>query len=319
MKFFYLTIFLILAIAGCKEQFLEAPDLRNNLVVNSFFTCNDSTWINVSYLGNGLGIDSNVFCANAKVTLTEPDGTVHLFHTPGENEGFDPIYDMFSKEKGYYLLNEPIKYIKGLYKISVDVPGKNLVTAYDSIPEPVNFQLESSGYDKDLHSVFTISFDDPPETENFYAVYVSCRIYYKKNPLVQNGRNDTNCPNTFIEATDLQNQLYFSDKTFVGTKQDLLLNTSDYNVQFFHDLIEYKNKLVVNPDAVDSVDSIQYVIHLMNLSKSYYDYAISTYKQSLAEKDFYADPVIVYSNINVGTGIFAGYNQTTIIITYLEP
>lgn len=49
---------------------------------------------------------------------------------------------------------------------------------------------------------------------------------------------------------------------------------------------------------------------LFSISKNYYTYALSFYKQILANKDFYSELSSVYSNIENGYGIFAAYSKS---------
>lgn len=152
---------------------------------------------------------------------------------------------------------------------------------------------------------FQIDFTDPASSKNYYAVSLKV-IEYLSNlspsyPTI-NSNNFFKTSNTYVEAalpTTLF-QVVFSDKTFNGLSQTFNLNMQTYYPYFPFN------------------DSTIFYIKLHSISKAYYDYAISFYKQKLAEKDFYAEPVSVYSNIEGGYGIFAGYSTSEVKIKYVN-
>lgn len=88
--------------------------------------------------------------------------------------------------------------------------------------------------------------------------------------------------------------LFFDDKKFNG---------SVYQLDFFI--------VPVNLDfSVPHKDEV-YVV-LKSISKSYYDYLVtSQFQEEMEERHTFAEPVQVANNIGNGLGVFAGFNFTS--------
>ncbi len=194
---------------------------------------------------------------------------------------------------GYYVTDNPPEYQPGLYRLTVSVPGHEPVTASDSIPRPV--KITSVSYLQDSLTgqiLYTVFFKDNPDQKNFYGLSVDKLSYYDTRE-VPDFDEYILSPNSFVEATLYNNysQLIFSDKTFSSPKQQ----------------VSFRLK---QGGGIYNEDSVIYRIKLLSISENYYDYAISYYNQRIAEKDFYSEPVNVFSNIKNGYGIFAGYSYS---------
>jgi hypothetical protein len=312
MKIKYYLLAFFIAILSCKEEFLVQPFDTNTLVVNGFFTYEDSTWLNLSYLLNGLSNDPLIFNSNAGIIIAEPDGTAHSLHYypgffPTDNGGM-----RYPENKGYYRLDFPMSYQKGLYSLTVEVNGESVLTAEDSIPAPVPVSVNSAGFDSELNPVLRLNFNDPSSAGNFYYVAASQRIFQS----TPDGEGPEwiesqiiRCPNNYVDFIHDDSRVFFTDKTFNGSPQNIELIFDNYF------LVRQNDHLVIDPEF-SICDSIVYTIKLFSISKAFYNYSSSYYKQTLAEKDFYADPVSVYSNINGGFGIFAGYSYSKTSYTY---
>ena len=61
----------------------------------------------------------------------------------------------------------------------------------------------------------------------------------------------------------------------------------------------------------DFSDSTTFNFNLFSISKDYYLYLQSWSKQADSKGDPFSEAVSVYTNINKGVGIFAGFNKST--------
>lgn len=241
------------------------------------------------------------FINDANVSLKIPDGTIIILNNDTSK------YRSSQNNKGFYKLPFLLQYQPGIYELTVTVPGKGTVSAKDSIPKAVPLNRCELLHDS-INKKYLVqaNFSDPAQETNFYSLTVNAFIYSSvwSYTSVNDSVKSTYCykyfnvplstPNTYVEApiNSSLNQLVFSDKSFNGEKDLALITTLEASFQNNY------------------MDSTIFYIQLHSISNAYYNYAISYYKQNQAEKDFYAEPVSVYSNILSGYGIFAGYNTS---------
>jgi hypothetical protein len=144
-----------------------------------------------------------------------------------------------------------------------------------------------------VHFEGTLFVTDTEET-NYYALALNTYCNGFKRTYQQ-----FSCKSPYIESVieGLSNfQMIFSDKLFNG-EQITMKITTDYQVNQY------------------PADSVSFEVCLFNLSENYYKYATSFYNQVVADKDFYAEPSPIFSNIEGGRGIFAAYSRSSKTIT----
>jgi hypothetical protein len=289
---------LIFFIISCDYNEESDSFESGRISVNGFLSPSDTFRINVSYLKSMWGYSVDSFLINGKLSLTLPDQSIiYLEYDSMKNYEESQTH----KRKGFYKAAEFIPYIPGTYTLSVETPDKKLIVAHDSIPVAVQIQESKFFFDTIVNSYeLQLAFSDEKEESRYYAISVNNFLYH--DDYISSSSNlRISSPNTFIEASILAplNQLVFSNNTFEAGDQivDIIL---DY----------YPKGNLTN------WDSAQFNIQLHTISKAYYDYAISFYKQNQAAKDFYAEPVSVFSNIEGGYGIFAGYNSSESKLVY---
>lgn len=310
-SYYSLGLLFLIAIMhiSCEDDIRETSIASNSAVIINGFMCpNDTTRINVSLIKNMWDYSKDSFICNAQVCLKTPDGSVlHL--------GYDTCkYHLWTSNKGFYKLPSLVPYKTGLYELSVTIPDKGTFVAKDSIPAAVPVKYCTLSYDS-LQKYYSVQvhFSDPADALNYYSFSVNSFSYYTTwiyqhvgDSTEYNGCNrhynvELSSQNTFVEAPVFSslNQLVFSDKTFNG-ESDVALSA------------------ILEASFQGNYDSTVFSIQLHSVSKAYYNYAITYYKQNQAEKDFYAEPVSVYSNIEDGYGIFAGYNTSEAKIKYVK-
>jgi hypothetical protein len=83
---------------------------------------------------------------------------------------------------------------------------------------------------------------------------------------------------------------YFSDITFNGTNKSFRFYLSYIEGIFF--------------------DDPKYIINLRHVSEEYYKYYSSVNLQLITQGDPFAQPTVIFSNIDGGFGIFAAFNES---------
>lgn len=273
MKKIVFIIISALLFASC-EKFIdmEIPDEGRKITVNSFI--NDQQNPTVYLSQSRFILDSEYsfpLITDANVTLYKGDTEVATLNHLG-----DGIYmaDYVCEKGDSYTL-----------KVS---RGNEEVSSTSFIPESATFQLidTASIISQDMYQTipylrFRIKIDDPAQQENYYMISFKYDGYpvsfYSRESFVENGTD------RFL------NYALFSDKLINGQSRVLTLDIETYN------FMEEVNPLEIYVNAI---------------SKDMYLYYVQLSKYYEAQGGFLAEPVMVYSNINHGLGIFGGYSIT---------
>ena len=78
---------------------------------------------------------------------------------------------------------------------------------------------------------------------------------------------------------------------------------------------EYSIRAITNLQSLRSADSAVVDIRLQSISESYYKYLKTRQKHYETKEDPFAVPVIVYTNVEGGTGFLGGYSSDQYTIT----
>jgi hypothetical protein len=302
---------LILIISSCTEKKYDLSS-KKDIIVNGFFSSIDTFRVNLSYSENISVFQKDSFINNAEIFLELPDHSV--LELTRDHFKYGPS---LSEASGYYKSPGIIPYEAGEYKLQVNVPNYDAIIATDIIPKPIainyySFHIDTIGNS----SFFLLGFRDPATEENYYAISLNIFEYFTTwfsdkdslaggyysqiNSSIYNA--SINSSNTFVDASIKGGlaQIIFSDRNLSHSPDKTIIR------------IDYEGpKPYYSED-----DSVIFELQLLSISKKYYDYSIDYYLQDESEKQFYTDPVNVYSNIKGGYGIFAGYNRSTARIVY---
>lgn len=267
------------------------------MVANCFFTA-DSTWkVQVS--------KSLSVLDNAELKLLN-NATVKIFE---ENVLIDSITE--PTEDGWYRSSASPKRGKQ-YNLIVKSPDFNSeITASNKIPKAVKiesaklFVTDTFFYSDPYYShgnmegSFEIVFTDPGEEDNYYKLsifsYDSIFDYSGMKPEfshLQPRYIAVSSEDPVLESGGSYNNLFlFDDQLFNNRKVSLKIDVNDYNAS--RDMLYY--------------------LELVSLTRAGYLYRKTTKEYDLARNDPFAEPVMIYSNIQNGFGIFAGHS------TYVQP
>ena len=249
-----------------------------------------------------------------KVRLTKSVGMLDDFSTPIDNATVvlyenNIAVETLNYANSYYtsqLTAQPNKN----YKISSSATGFEQINAQNTIPAPpiiTNVSLiEEAYFDTTLEGFFgqlNIIIEDDIVQNNYYELEI-IRTYYFMNgneeeyivgltgiefcsdPIIMNE----------IDEQSISKGLVFTDESFNGTSSEL---------QF--DFINHYN---------DDDTPISYKVVLRSITEDYYRYKKRLNKHTHFREgeiwDVLIEPIQMYSNIEEGYGIFAGYNENSI-------
>lgn len=301
--FTQLSIIIMIALisqACQKEIDLKLDEYQPKLAINSLFEQDSNFYFSITESQSVLDNDTFPPLENVSIVLT---------NSLGESETITALVD----HKFYYLnkrvYKSEMRARQGLtYDISVSHPNHKTATAKAGIPDGVKItSLDTQTVLEFGYPALRINmtFQDPVAT-NYYELKLFAyapeiihdkqtwetidtimsyqEIYYSfpSDGLIDNGGNSI-----------------FSDELFNGKEYTLSFNTEKYYIDYLLEGIE------AFPDA-----EIFLLPELRSISKEYYDYQTSMVKYWNADGNPFAQPVQVYTNVEEGFGIFAGFGKS---------
>jgi len=282
----YLLLLLFSLISCVKPVEINIPEHEPMLVLNSLFE--KGRHIEVDLSESKHIYDTLTFLGDKGVVEVTHNGYTEKLRYEGE---------------GRYITRRIVAVAGDGYSIKAFYPGLDTVYAYDTVPPEVSFELTGfipkAGMDEEgyPYSEYEITFNDPPGTDNYYEIAKYDAVeegdwwqswFSSDDPYVLNeGDEQYYYPNILL-----------SDEMFDGKKVLLRLRSSSF--------IDDNGELKPIP--------IQY-IYFRSISETYY-----WYKKKLLRHvdnqyndiwDGTGNPVLLYSNIENGQGIFAAFATDT--------
>ena len=292
--------FNILFFNSCTKKldydFIEQPQ---KLVVNSILTPDSLLKVHVSITRNILKADT-VIIDNALVLLYQ------------NNVFYDTLLD---KGKGLYMAtNNLYPCIRCVYKVIVKAPGFPDAEAEDKIPDlNISYDVHVTypyGYDQNNEpiSLFDLTFKDPAGEKNYYELMI-----YKK----EFGNNNKYSYLTWSDIkTDDKILKDEGDMDYYQNAGGILISDNLFNGNSIS--IKFKIYGVNFDTSGNSTLPVKYVV-LRSVSEPYYKYKKYLLRHLYNQNNsnsiddplhllFSSEPTNMYTNINNGYGIFAGYS-----------
>lgn len=298
-------------LAACeKTVYFDVETKENRLVVNSFIQPDSTNRAVISLSVDPLAIGFE----SERVS----DATIGI----SKNGTF--IGNFTHEFNGdYYIENDLLHAAPNdEFELTVSAPGKETVTASTTIPSLVpitsavimdtfEVAISYSTIDEFGNVIYidtlvpylnmAITFTDAGE-EDYYSLAVMYRDIFNQSfacvstndPIFTvNGEYNFGAENQAGAAT-FCDEVMFSDVTFNGTEKTIELNIYAINTL--------------------GIADPRFEFELKHVSKEYYQYYSTTEKQLENEGNPFGEPVIIFSNIENGFGIFAGSTISKAII-----
>ncbi len=303
---------LLLLFQSCTKQVeIEFPEMESELAVSCLFTV-DSV-LNLSLFRTSDFNDSIIYpVKNAECKLLA-DGK-YVENLIGGDEGF---YVSPSSYKPQPNVN---------YSIEISHADYPTIFAADKLPEAPQvlsiIKQDSVMYDEDgeyLSSLF-VTLKDNPNTHNYYEIKVLFRYKkdYSQAPWIDSARIDTNIHVDLLRLRSrdivLQNEGLLDYYPATQVFSDELFNGQTYTLKV--DYVMPLIRTIFNGEEYSLINDYQLIIYLHSVSENYYKYKK---KLIIHIENQYSDvwsgvgePIDMFSNVEGGYGIFAGYT------TYLD-
>jgi Domain of unknown function (DUF4249) len=302
------TLFLpavALLLGGCVDQIsADLPTPPKRLVVNVILNPDSIFRVQVSRVASAT--DASVrLLASAQVSLSTAGGSTEVLRNQGNG-----LYDT---------RNKPLS--GTAYAVRVAANDYPTVSATDTVPAVVPIREAWYSYptatDRNNERLGTIvvRFDDPALTANYYEI--DCYQSSQSLPTRGNGIPLDARGNAAVVAEDDSGfnppSLFFSDKLFNGRSFELRAS--------------FKPNNAGTSNGVPTISPYLYLT-LRSVSKTYYQYRKSLtrhlYNQGVKDEGygynvtqllFLGDPTALYSNVDGGYGVVAGFAKQTVVLS----
>lgn len=306
-KKLHITWFLMLCFAlvffnSCEKevQLAAAEDAEQKLAVVCNFSPDEPFFIELTKSQKLFGENNNNVIDDAHVEICVGNQLVETILPTSTS----------TSSKGRFLSKIITPETREVYTLKIEVPGVESITASSSIPEPVEishaavgaingFEPNEGEFFQEFDVRLSLQFSDPEGEENYYQVNFYQEIEARSNSGGSNAIKEI-IPSYGYSLIDerltnnfnlVDGGLLFKDFTFNGTAQDFV-----FQPLFRYNFVNYKK-----PEKI--------IIQLRSVSEEYYQYYTSVYRQQSQGNVPFTDPVDIYSNINGGHGIFAGFSK----------
>lgn len=341
MKNIYLFLLLFTTIAflqSCQKEIeFDSKLIEPKMVINGFIQQDSLISITIGTSKAILGIEKpTVWINDASVKLyvdgveKETLSTYNIVNsTPNYNS---PISE--NPKTGYRSLSTTAEAGK-TYKLVVSHPNYKTVTCETTIPVPIKIEgidtttntSVSNGYSSS-EFLIKIRFKDPQGEKNYYRlVYKSLSGMAITKIKTSNGFSDTiqiseqtvgtnissNDPIINPSEEDANDFLFGSPSNTYNLFTDDYLEGKEYELSFY--ISSYY--ITLNTSKIDTSigEFFKLDVELQSITREAYLYMKSVNAYNYYNGDLFSEPVQVFTNIENGIGIFAGYSSSLKIIS----
>lgn len=282
---FTLVAILFLNLTACSEDFFETvidadpPPFTPKVVAHAYIgNLHDS--IPVLTLTKNREIfnanDQHSVIANADISIFKNEQQSGIFRFENGVYIADPV-DIFDQ-------------VGAEYKISINAPGFPVAEARQTKMAPVfidtaifvsNIAIDEDGQRFDG---YRIRLMDPPGTEDYYML--TCSRIYPNGEFAFTYDLESIDP---LMRSAIDGALVFSDDSFDGKSREF--DVYAWNI-------------------ADPVGSLRF--DLWHISRELFQYQLSIYQYLNNEFEFFSEPVVIFSNVDQGLGIFSISSVTSL-------
>ncbi len=302
----------IFLLPSCYKQIeIEFPQSETSAVLNCLFT-NDSIF-NVKINKTSDFNDSISYPVTGAVCKLYTDNQLVEALKSVDKDGF------YSTTSGY-----TAKY-NTIYKIEISSSNLPTITAIDKLPNPpqiLNISKQDSvmlDEEGSYLNQLNITINDPVDVLNFYEL--TCFAYYKYDysevwwlDSIGLQEVDTSYQKTLLtpQSQDvvIKNEGLLDYAPTTLPFSDALFNGQVYNLNFNYLIPTYS--IVYNDYTINTITNYKLIVSIRSISENYFKYKKKfIIHQANQYSDFWdgiAEPVQMFTNVENGYGVFAGYS-----------
>ncbi len=279
---------------SCEKSFKYDEKNTRKIDVTCFIKANDTIKVNVSY-----SYKPGEFIEYIN------DADVYIYE--GDEMKEKLAYKKNYFQEGWYFSEKYLPEENKNYRLVVFVPNYDTIYATTHIPKHIS--IDSIVYDT---YVLKTDSDEIIEGDTIfhYSIFFDFKLHFKDNLdagyYVLNADYLFSSSDAVIEAKNKDG--YFSSSTEkIAFFNDNVFNGQNYSLRFSYQDPNYM-----------TIDTLTLKTELQTVSKEAYLFFQTAYLQRKNRDNPLVEPVIIYSNIKNGVGIFAGVSSDSKIITYIK-
>jgi hypothetical protein len=316
MKYSLSTILLLLTFSGCRDL-MQIPDAGRKIVVSGFITNDSLLSVRIGTSSYILNFDDgsmerqmDLKGANVRIFQNEvyADSLYHVLTYGGFYDTYDWDHVFI---RGNYRSKKIFVKEGNEYAIIVNSPGYPEATAHFTVPKVVGIEsvdtthvIMPPGEYLYLNTGIAckIRFSDPPDIKNYYILTVN--KVPTANPF--NNNIEINSKDPVIEEmlhSRAIEGVAFSDKVINGQTYTLSIIIRDESIAHVQTAQDHEGKILL-------------YFRLYSIPEEYFIYirTLNQYEKNLGNP--LADPVMMFSNVTGGFGMFAGAAVSSVSINY---
>jgi len=265
------------------------------LVLNAAISPDSALTVNLSRTFNIFEDESNKnlpFVDDAQIGVFE-NGT-HLFDL--KNLG----YGYYIKEGFYPAVGETYS-IEASYKSYKKISSNTIIPTMVPIDsfDTLSVEVEEEYTGVETHYIGKLKYKDPGGISNQYQL--SCRVWYEDETGKETWYDQA------IRVAESETMLF--DNSYGNLLwSDKYTDGKDVEIRFvFFSSYKYDKSLPAETDI------IRFTFFFQSINHDYYTYlkSLNMYYESGGSEDPFSEPVVIFSNIENGYGIFSSYNTDT--------
>ncbi len=302
-----------------KELEFDDSSVTQNLVLNSIITPDSLFSVELSETKSIAGTNTCYHPVNGATIMLYVDDT---------EKGSLTFKRVTSDSVAVYTYDSYYPQNDKTYRLEVSNTAYDDASCETSIPKPVTIMsLDTISNDNSYEMTYEVTFKDSADVSNYYRIL----IRETKGYITSKWNEETQTEDTSIVVySSLEsNYLESDDPVFSGTESadDYLLDTeadeNEFNI-FSDELIDgqtytldftrYGYYFDNSNTETDKGEFYCLTVLLQSISYDEYMYLNTFANDEWNEGSYLSEPIQVYSNLDTGTGIFAGFSTDSATI-----
>ena len=274
------------------------------VVVNGVFAAKQPVQVVLTKSNPLLVNEATQYIDNAKVAILGEDNKV-LGVLNYQEDALLPSYQL---EQFYPT-------VETFYQLSIEIPEYPALSSIDYLPKPVPLKTITVdtilfGVDSPINTIhLSTTFKDPSEQRNFYHL----RLFHE----IVSGRTQSDG----FQANKEEHLKLLPITAIPNNAPRATFDRDEIGILFSDDAIEnqlVQLQLVAVLNELEAGQFPKIIGELRSVSENYYQYHTSLARQEESKDRPFAEPVSVFSNIENGLGIFAGYSVYRDSVTVVQ-
>lgn len=303
----FLSLLVVFAFGGCTKYIdFEGDNATPRLVINGVMYPDSSIQVTLSNSVGYLSTDG---------IRRQTNGVLSLYNESGE------LVEVLQHTGDGIYKGNTVASVGARYRLVAEHPGFEPVEASDVVPVPVpilswdtaTVEIENP-FNTTTGLEYRFTFADPAGEDNYYMVEVIQAEEFYINYVLDPESGQFMADTVWLEQPFFFNVgMNTSDQVIASENDSFLGESLTFGDRFFFsdDLFEGSTREFV-VRITEPLPTARFVLRLSTLSEAYYRYRVTERRFFDTNGDPFAEPVLVFSNVEGGLGIFGGVSSSSV-------